>query len=128
MTGVTSSVSSAPGITPANCMPIDCGGRVFATTCRANPNCPVRSWMCVTPSRYPPPSCSWRSVSTVSSASRLRMWRRRAAERGRATGGEWQQLSARSKLLRRCAGIAVGIVLAVMLQAIGTLIMDTLSR
>lgn len=60
--------------------------------------------------------------------SRLRMWRRRAAERGRATGGEWQQLSARSKLLRRCAGIAVGIVLAVMLQAIGTLIMDTLSR
>jgi hypothetical protein len=57
-------------------------------------------------------------------ASRLRMWRRRAAERGRT----WQQLSARSKLLRRCAGIAVGIVLAVMLQAIGRLIMDTVSR
>jgi hypothetical protein len=57
-------------------------------------------------------------------ASRLRMWRRRAAERGRATGGTWQQLSARSKLLRRCAGI----VLAVMLQAIGRLIMDTVSR
>ena len=61
-------------------------------------------------------------------ASRLRMWRRRAAERGRAKSGGWQQLSARSKLLRRCAGIAVGIALAVMLQAIGRLIMDTVSR
>jgi hypothetical protein len=61
-------------------------------------------------------------------ASRLRMWRRRAAERGRAKSSGWQQLSARSKLLRRCAGITVGIVLAVVLQAIGRLIMDTVSR
>jgi hypothetical protein len=61
-------------------------------------------------------------------ASRLRMWRRRAADRGRTKGNTWQQLSARSRLLRRCAGIALGIVLAVMLQAIGRIIMDTASR
>jgi hypothetical protein len=61
-------------------------------------------------------------------ASRLRMWRRRAAERGRSSRNTWQGLSARSKLLRRCAGITVGVVLAVFLQAVGRLIMDSLSR
>jgi hypothetical protein len=61
-------------------------------------------------------------------ASRLRMWRSRAAAGVRAKGGGWQQLSVRSKLLRRCAGIAAGIVLAILLQAIGRLIMDSVSR
>ena len=60
--------------------------------------------------------------------ARLRMWRRRAKERGRPGNGTWAQLSPRAKLLRRCAGIATGIVLAVLLQAIGRVIMDSASQ
>ncbi len=59
---------------------------------------------------------------------RLHMWRRRAKERGRPGNGAWARLSPRSRLLRRCAGIAAGIVAAVLLQAIGRMIMDAASQ
>jgi hypothetical protein len=44
------------------------------------------------------------------------------------TSSRWQRLSPRDKMLRRIAGIVLGIVVAVVLQAIWREILDAASR
>lgn len=61
-------------------------------------------------------------------AQRLRFHRRRAREsRDAARPSAWQRLSPREKLLRRLMGVALGIVLAVLLQAVAREVLDTLA-
>jgi len=53
-------------------------------------------------------------------AQRLRAWRAYAmAQMGPMKPSRWQQLSPRQKMLRRIAGIALGIIVAMALQVIG---------
>jgi hypothetical protein len=62
-------------------------------------------------------------------AQRLRGWRAYArAQPGPPKPSKWQRLSPKQKMLRRVAGIALGVGVAVVLQVIGHEIIDSVYR
>lgn len=59
---------------------------------------------------------------------RLNWWRRQATTgRDRVRGNTWRQLSPRAKMLRRVAGICLGVGAALAVQAVVRVIIDGLS-